>query len=223
MCTSSTKIYLYTIPLCKIVAEKVNLKERRQKIKQFKYQLLSGILQTNIRPLDIGYTDRGKPFVINQEFSFSISHSQEFYAIAWTYAKLELGLDIESLSRIVSLNFMRKVLHQIEWSYLIGRGQKTSDFLYLWAQKEAFIKAKGLHIFSGLKNLVFYPIHRSLEENLVIGTHDKERYHMIPIQFPNHIGVICCNKSDVALLTNKTLHLTIKNYQQQSILKGSLC
>ncbi|QRN40693.1 MAG: 4'-phosphopantetheinyl transferase superfamily protein [Neisseriaceae bacterium] len=186
------RIYLYIVCLDEIVQKKSSLRECRQQIKDYKYYLLSNILGTPITRNEIGYTEKGKPFVRNKNFSFSISHSKEYYAIVWINEKIELGLDIESLSRRVNLDIIKKTLSNREWSDFVSNGQKTTDFLFFWTQKESFIKAKALSVYTGVNDLEFEIIEYGAKSYLAISKYDNQIYRMIPFRLYNQIGMICC-------------------------------
>ncbi|MCV2503215.1 MAG: 4'-phosphopantetheinyl transferase superfamily protein [Neisseriaceae bacterium] len=196
----TNKIYLYAVSLDEIVQKGSSLREQRQQIREYKYYLLSNILGTRITKDDMSYTERGKPFIHDKNFSFTISHSKEYYAIAWINEQIELGLDIESLSRNVNLGVVKKTLSKQQRSYFVSNGQKMTDFLYFWTQKESFIKAKALSIYIGLNRLNFETISDSTQNNLVISEYDNQIYRMIPFQLYGQIGTVCCRSSEIDTL-----------------------
>lgn len=93
--------------------------------------------QTPYKELEIAYHSNGKPHFGNSNKHISISHTQEFAAIA--VADKPIGIDIESKKRnahVVADAFLQP--QEIE--SLQARGDEKNEALRLWTAKEAAFK-----------------------------------------------------------------------------------
>jgi 4'-phosphopantetheinyl transferase len=99
----------------------------------------------------VGYTDKGKPFVVGGPF-FNVSHSGD-YAAAVVSENAPVGIDIENTENDRGGNFSRlaeRAFHPDELSRF-NENPTRQHFYEIWTQKEAFVKMKGGGLGIGLK------------------------------------------------------------------------
>lgn len=102
-------------------------------------------------------TDKGKPYLPQSDIRFSLSHSGDWALLA--VGKVELiGVDIEAVRatrdlRGIAENYYHP--HEIAQLQTLA-GVVQSDYFYrLWTLKEAFFKALGTGISTGLEKVAF--------------------------------------------------------------------
>lgn len=91
----------------------------------------------------------GKPFLVNQDGQFNISHSGEFLLMAFSY--IPVGVDIEKISKFPEMNYIKEnFFHPGERDEVNSAPINQGDlwFFICWTRKEALLKAigKGLTI-----------------------------------------------------------------------------
>ena len=83
----------------------------------------------------------GKPYMADNSLYFSLSHSDEYVALAT--AEFEIGIDLESIdARDVLFDAVRYVATKSEKEWLDSHGNEGDAFV-LWTRKEAMLKARG--------------------------------------------------------------------------------
>ena len=100
-----------------------------------------------------------KPFILKPEHAgdlqFNLSHTQGMVAVAITRMG-QVGIDVECLNRDnTSLDIAMEILSEDEYSDFIQHKENYKRLLDYWTLKEAFVKATGLGLTSGLKNHAF--------------------------------------------------------------------
>ncbi len=142
--------------------------ERAQKFKKNKHYflatraLLRAVLShyTGItaQELNIARTDDGKPFLTNSSHPlyFNLTHSGNFAALAVTH-KGEVGIDIETARKRSYLKIVERYFHPDEIKLLLDSDEVAREQLFyrLWTLKEAFFKAMGSGISTGLDKACF--------------------------------------------------------------------
>ena len=122
---------------------------------------------TGIPPheLQIARTDNGKPFLTNSPHPlyFNLTHSGNFAALAVT-SQGEIGVDIEIARNRSYLQIVERYFHSDEVTQLHNceETQREQLFYRLWTLKEAFFKATGTGISTGLDKACF-----SFENNTI--------------------------------------------------------
>jgi 4'-phosphopantetheinyl transferase len=106
--------------------------------------------------LEFARRAEGKPYLLNSPLYFNLSHSGEFAALAVTTAG-EIGIDIETIRTRNFLAIAERYFHADELKQLAARSDAEREQLFfkLWTLKEAFFKATGGGISSGLDKAVF--------------------------------------------------------------------
>ncbi len=89
------------------------------------------------------YNSHGKPFVLDNDLNFNISHSEEF--VACCVSKHPCGIDIETIKQ-VNLKSAKRFCTANEIEYINSYDDKNIAFLYVWTRKEAYFKSIGCGI-----------------------------------------------------------------------------
>lgn len=117
-------------------------------------------LYTNIPPQQLSFsrTAQGKPFLndIPEPLYFNLTHSGQFAALA-VGARGEVGVDIETLRKRSYLKIVERFFHKNEITQLhqCDKDREEQLFFRLWTLKEAFFKATGTGISTGLEKAWF--------------------------------------------------------------------
>ena len=98
----------------------------------------------------IAISPRGKPYLPDSPWHFSISHTKRHAFCA--LAKCPVGIDAEEQDRAVNLKLAEKVLSPSEKLRFDQCADKNGAFLRLWVLKEASVKRTG-------EGLTGYPNH----------------------------------------------------------------
>lgn len=93
--------------------------------------------------------EKGKPFAVNADIRFSISHSKNIVACA--VSDKEIGVDIEEI-RDIRLKAAEKFACESEIEYI---GTDITRFFEIWTLKEAFFKCKGSGLGADIKTVSF--------------------------------------------------------------------
>lgn len=110
------------------------------------------------KKLSFNRTDQGKPFLTDlaTPLYFNLTHSGQFAALA-IGARGELGVDIETLRKRSYLKIVERFFHtdEIKQLHECNKEQGEQLFFRLWTLKEAFFKATGSGISTGLEKAWF--------------------------------------------------------------------
>lgn len=127
---------------------------QKAQIYQLRNQHLSQYLQREISAQHIQHSVYGKPYLADQALAFNHSHSQQHYALALSQHVLDLGVDIEDLSRKVRFEALAKhAFHADELAQWYRLNQDKHYWFQVWTAKEAILKASGLGIRLNLNEL----------------------------------------------------------------------
>lgn len=99
----------------------------------------------------------GKPFLVNAELQFNLSHSGQCALLAVSRTA-ELGVDVELIRpRANLMAISERFFHADEVAQLasLTDAAQTTYFLKLWTLKEAFYKGLGTGIATGLDRTAF--------------------------------------------------------------------
>lgn len=99
---------------------------------------------------EIAVADRGKPYFVEGNLHFSISHTPKHVFCA--LSERNVGLDAEEMDRAVDLRLADKILSENEKCRLAQAADRQAALLRLWVLKEAAVKLTG----EGLRG---YPNH----------------------------------------------------------------
>ena len=100
----------------------------------------------NISPKAVVYSvaDSGKPYIKENPFYFSVSHSEDMVVCCCSPAPI--GVDIEK-HRSVLVSAQERICTEEEWDYLNAAGteeERNLRFFTLWTRKEAIFKLDGI-------------------------------------------------------------------------------
>lgn len=124
---------------------------------------LSQALQIAPLDLEITRTEKGKPQLHNyQNIGFNLSHSGNYLALAITQGephRCYIGVDIERHKKRDIMSIAKNYFHAHEYAllenYSAHADQQQTSFFKLWTLKEAFFKALGTGIVTGLHKADF--------------------------------------------------------------------
>ena len=98
---------------------------------------------------------KSKKLYIENEFSFNISHTKSYVALAITNDEkiTNIGIDIEKKREISNLNNLLNYFTVREKEAILNNTKKSEEFLKIWTRKEALYKAigKGIYHANSLK------------------------------------------------------------------------
>ena len=126
-----------------------------------RWQLARGVLRTllgtylgvNPESLRFTYGEHGKPLLPETGIHFNTSHSGDYAVFAFTRAG-KVGVDVERVKDEVSRGeeIARKYFAPGEFQQwqALPESERARGFFEVWTRKEAFVKARGDGLFSGL-------------------------------------------------------------------------
>lgn len=85
----------------------------------------------------------GKPYLLNSEYNFNLSHSGNFAACA--VSDTPVGIDIQKRG-VYNHSVAARCFSVDELEYLNNSKNKETAFLEIWCKKESFLKASGFGI-----------------------------------------------------------------------------
>jgi len=106
---------------------------------------------------EFGYTDYGKPFMLNRSGSriegvdFSISHCKN--AIAVVLSDRPVGVDVESF-RHAEEALLRRTMNPEEQGEVRAAADPAEAFTRLWTRKEALLKLRGTGLVDDLHSVL---------------------------------------------------------------------
>lgn len=93
------------------------------------------------------YTELGKPYLVNSSLAINYSHSRSFLALAYSWQRAHLGVDIEDKQRRVDWQGVAEYAFSPEEIATWRSLNHCRDYwLQVWTTKEAVVKAAGLGI-----------------------------------------------------------------------------
>ncbi len=108
--------------------------------------------------LELARREEGKPYLANcpSPIYFNLSHSGNFAVLAVS-TQGEIGIDIETIRPRNFLAIAERYFHADEFKQLLATPEAEREplFFKIWTLKEAFFKATGGGISTGLDKVVF--------------------------------------------------------------------
>ena len=147
------------------------------------------------------YSSNGKPYLINQDLKFNISHSGDLVVCA-VGENLKIGIDIEIIKDLNIEDFKDQMLES-EWGRVSSSNNPLVEFYTYWTQKEAVLKACGEGLSIPLK---------SFEVSKKTSKLYKETYYLREINIDENY--LCSLASDKKIPTHK---LEIKNLKIEDL------
>ena len=117
---------------------------------------LGHYLQIPAASIELSYTDRDRPiFLANNSIQFSISHTQDLVAVAFT-SHAHVGIDVEFMqAKSDLLALAKRILSDDDYQKFqtLPATELTDAFFRIWTRKEAYLKASGEGITDGLQKI----------------------------------------------------------------------
>lgn len=135
--------------------------------------------------LDIGEikrTDKGKPYLENNSFFFSISHSGDFLICA--IADFEIGIDLQIHRKCNYKKISSRYYHEAERKYC----QDRIKFFDVFSYKESYVKCIGIGI---TKDFNQFSV---IKDNKLVASLGSYHFIKIPL-LPNYSCCICGTRS----------------------------
>jgi len=112
--------------------------------------LLSDYTGVSAEKVVFQYSETGKPYVMDSDVGFNISHSAEWVLLAFG-RKCNVGVDVEKIRYSLDVASIAKRYFSPEEIGLIKDAEdRNIMFFQLWARKEAYVKACGSTLFREL-------------------------------------------------------------------------
>jgi 4'-phosphopantetheinyl transferase len=122
-----------------------HVRDRFVAARGFLRSTLAECLRCDPASLCFGYGHHGKPFLIDTDLRFNLSHSGGWAALAAAPGR-EVGIDIEQIrpDRAIE-DLARRFFSAREWAALraLPDAERCDAFFRCWTRKEAFIKLIG--------------------------------------------------------------------------------
>ncbi len=131
------------------------------------------------------YSDHGRPYFLNSNISFNLTHTDHFLGLVITRGNHPLGIDIETIKprrNFVGLLQRTFTTTEIQWILeftkeptfplqdpLLLSPKAIERFFLLWSAKEAYLKADGRGL-QALHTLLLHPNHQKMQGDLQDGT-----------------------------------------------------
>lgn len=121
------------------------MKEVSLKAWSYLYQILINDYNIDINDINIIYNDYNKPYLLNTNLYFNISHSYNIIAII--ISDNECGIDIEYIDETKNIQkLISKISSKKELINYYKSQDKIKYFYEIWTKKEAYFKMMGTGI-----------------------------------------------------------------------------
>ncbi|GAA4271386.1 4'-phosphopantetheinyl transferase superfamily protein [Aquimarina gracilis] len=152
--------------------------------------------------LNMHYTSYNKPYFIDLEVEFNISHSGDIVVCAITQNN-DIGIDIEIVKNIEVEDFKNQMT-SLEWQRIISSGDIKNSFFNYWTQKEAVIKAHGMGLSVPLKSFEIINNHTIIDtENFYVKEVVLDQEYKCHLAFKNTSNPVISNPIRVNVLDMK--------------------
>jgi phosphopantetheinyl transferase len=106
--------------------------------------ILSGFLKIPLHEIRILNTAKGKPYCMNKNVFFNVSHTNKAFIIALSNTG-RVGVDMEQLTGNEDIEALADYAFTTEEIQLLAQSQNNPHiFSKIWTHKEAFLKALGV-------------------------------------------------------------------------------
>lgn len=158
--------------------------------------LLRKVLSTyaDISPESISFnlTDYKKPF-IDLPLEFNVSHCKTDVVIG--IAKHPIGVDIETTQdQPQALEVAKRFFSSTEYEHLKTVSEETlpDEFLHMWTQKEAIVKAIGKGVFHDLKSVEVSPLPQTKILSFHTASETVNLWSIYPVPVTTKKAHCCC-------------------------------
>ena len=120
-------------------------------------QLLASLFfeETGREMPQISYTDNGKPYFLDEDWHFSVSHTPSH--VFCCLSNENVGIDGEETDRNIDPRIAGRYLSEKEQKRLENAPDQRAALLRLWVLKEAYVKLTGRGIGNWLRETDFDP------------------------------------------------------------------
>jgi 4'-phosphopantetheinyl transferase len=151
--------------------------------------------------LEMIYSNLGRPYVPTAHDAprFSISHTRDLVALAFA-DEAQVGLDLEYMKPSVDmLELAERILSEDDFEAFqaLLPGDRLAAFYRVWTRKEAYLKARGEGISTGLPevSVSFTAGATSLVSDRRDSSTEKWRLHALPVP-EDYMGYLACDEAD---------------------------
>ncbi len=131
-----------------------SLKSDLRKKHWLSYRLLLPLLAPDLQNRSIEYDECGKPFLSDNRYQISVSHSGKFAALILSDNSF-VGIDIELMQHKI-MKLTKKFLSPQELQYDFGAQEKESLYV-IWCAKESLYKMHGKRDLSFKQHIIIDP------------------------------------------------------------------
>lgn len=163
-----------------------NINNQKRRIEWLSTRIL--IYQIFNEPKKIDYTENGKPYLIDNDFHISISHSCDFVAVLLSYEG-RAGLDIERVSERVQ-KISHKFLNAQEAEHAPVSDQYAITLF--WGAKEALYKLHGnenINLRDNINIKPFEPRKIGILEGVILNGHHPEEHILHYFFFSDYLAI----------------------------------
>lgn len=175
--------------------EIISLESFRNRERQLEYLSVRALLSEITNPsARIIYNGVRKPFLEDNSYNISISHSNRLTAILVSKSR-RVGIDTEYMSHKIS-----KIAHKFisEKEYVTEEEELRKQHLYIhWCAKEALYKLSDKKHLSFKQNLLIQPFQLNKEgsiRGIIENNLSSENFDLNYFTLDNYIIVWCCKK-----------------------------
>ena len=154
------------------VEDLISLPVKRQREKAAERLLLCHALG---RPVTLGYTEHGAPFVEDNDVNISISHTQRLVVLAVDPEHI-IGVDAEQTDREQVIKVRHKFLNASEQQFIAPDDQTAH--IIAWTAKEAVIKAERNSAIDWTDGIVLDPMAATADETTLQARCGDHRYRL---------------------------------------------
>lgn len=130
-------------------------------------------------------TDKGKPYFLNNNLKFNITHCKGMTACIVSY--YNVGIDIENI-RDFNPKIINKCFDDTEKNTVLQSADAKKSFFTYWTLKESYVKLLGDGLSHSLKKAVFY------NENNIWHIRENEKYKFNSYIYDSYVISSCCDK-----------------------------
>jgi 4'-phosphopantetheinyl transferase len=151
--------------------------------------------------IEMTYSSLGRPLIsaAHDAPHFSISHTRDVVALAFA-AEAQVGIDLEYMKPSVDmLELAERILSEDDFKAFqaLSPGERLGSFYRMWTRKEAYLKARGEGIATGLRDVSV-----SLRTEMTSPITDRRdsstgqwRLHALPVP-EDYVGFVACDEPD---------------------------
>ncbi len=160
---------------------------------------IASSIHTNCDPkeIQISLNSFGKPYFNNIPIHFSITHSGQVAAVAFS-KHLPVGIDIEHKREVSDMNQLaQRFFADSEVNYLrqFSGEEFINNFFRIWCAKEAYIKAIGLGVSKELKS--FSTIHNNTISTVIDAVDSSTNYKILDVDLGFEYASALCIPSSL--------------------------